>query len=146
MAIKVGSIGKYLKKLKVPQKLMSEETEASSQEMAEELARRRESKVASGGLAVHPAADMSDAEIDSITKGKAGPADMGEPPLSREQRDAIKAKYGIGKKGKPSVKEIEAEVKPDADLIAKGREMFPELADQDDAVIESMMKYVGRNA
>jgi hypothetical protein len=151
-----------------PKAILSEEVEQGAQDMAEELAARRAasegSKVASGGLAVHPSQDISDAELDELM-GKAAPGK--EVPKSPEEIDAIKKKYNINPEelkrmdreavarqqrkdqklvgttvmGKPTIKDVEAIVnEEDKKLVEAGRELFPDMAGESDQTILAMMK------
>jgi hypothetical protein len=146
MAGIVAKMGKGLSKLMKEMKAsprMTQEAEERTQDMAEELASRRGPKtVASSGLAVHPAEEMSDAEIDAIVKGKKVKAED-EPPMPESEVIRYREKYNIGKK--PATSEVEMAAKGEIDpaLVQKGREMFPEAAEEDDAVIAAMMKYFG---
>ena len=151
-----------------PKAILSEEAEQGSQEMAEELASRRAAegtKVASGGLAVHPSQDISDAELDELL-GKAAPA-APRAPLSPEEVSNIRKKYNINPdemkrmdkeeyerrvrkeqklvgttlRGKPTIQDVEAIVnEEDKKLVETGRELFPDMADESDQVILGMMK------
>jgi len=142
----VAKLGKGLSKLMKEMKAsprMTQEAEERTQDMAEELASRRGPKtVASGGLPVHPAEEMSDAEIDAIVKGKKVKAED-EPPMPESEVVRYREKYNIGKKPVTSEVEMAAKGEIDPALVQKGREMFPEAAEEDDAVIAAMMKYFG---
>ena len=146
MAGMVAKMGKGLSKLMREMKAsprMTQEAEERTQDMVEELASRRgETKVATGGLAVHPAEEMSDEEIDAIVKGKKAKVED-EPPMSDADVVRYREKYNIGKKPATSEIEMAAKGKIDPAIVQKGRELFPEAAGEDDSIIAAMMKYLG---